>query len=103
MDVVVVYYGRSPDPLDLVKNIQAPVLAHYDEKDPGITKGVPETETAIKKYDKSYTYKIYPGAPHAFNNDTSAERYNAAAAREAWERTQEFFKKHLKGGSTQPN
>jgi carboxymethylenebutenolidase len=93
---VVVYYGASPNPLDLVKDIQAPVLAHYGEKDPNINKGIPDTEAAMKKYNKVYDYKIYPGAQHAFNNDTGPERYNAQAAKEAWERTMEFFKKNLK-------
>ena len=93
---VVVYYGASPSPLEQVQSIQAPVLAHYGEKDPNINKGIPDTEAAMKKYNKVYDYKIYPGAQHAFNNDTNPERYDAKAAKEAWERTMEFFKKNLK-------
>ena len=91
----VVYYGASPNPLDLVKNMEASVLAHYGGEDPGITKGVPATEEAMKKYNKSYSYKIYPGAKHAFNDDTNADRYHPEAAKEAWGRTLEFFKKQL--------
>jgi carboxymethylenebutenolidase len=93
---VVVYYGASPSPLELVQSIQAPVLAHYGEKDPNINKGIPDTEAAMKKYNKVYDYKIYPGAQHAFNNDTNPERYDAKAAKEAWERTMEFFRKNLR-------
>ena len=96
LDAVVVYYGVSPNPLDLVKNIRAPVMAHYGEKDAGITKGVPDTTAVMKKYKKVYDYKIYSGAGHAFNDDTSKDRYNAAAANEAWGRTLDFLKKHLK-------
>ena len=92
----VVYYGASPSPLDLLKDIQGPVMAHYGEKDPNINKGIPDTEAAMKKYNKIYDYKIYPGAQHAFNNDTNPERYDPKAAKEAWERTMEFFKKNLK-------
>jgi len=91
-----VYYGASPNPLDLVKDIQGPVMAHYGEKDPGINKGIPDTEAAMKKYNKVYDYKIFPGAQHAFNDDTNPERYDAKAAKEAWERTMDFFKKNLK-------
>jgi carboxymethylenebutenolidase len=80
----------------LVKDIQGPVMAHYGEKDPNINKGIPDTEATMKKYNKVYDYKIYPGAQHAFNNDMNSERYNAQAAKEAWERTMEFFKKNLK-------
>jgi carboxymethylenebutenolidase len=96
LNALVVYYGRSPENLDLVKGIQAPVLAHYAEKDPGITKGVPATEAAMKKYNKSYAYKVYPGAQHAFFHDLRPDRYNPEAAKEAWSRTLEFFNKNLK-------
>jgi carboxymethylenebutenolidase len=94
---VVVFYGRSPKPLDLVKDIQAPVLAHYGEKDPTVNPDIPSTEEAMKKYNKSYTYKIYPGAQHGFHADTNPERYHPDAAREAWTTTLAFFKKHLQG------
>ena len=95
LKATVIYYGASPAPLDLVKDIQGPVMAHYGEKDAGINKGIPDTEAAMKKYNKVYDYKIYPGAQHAFNDDTT-ERYDAKAAKEAWERTMDFFKKNLK-------
>jgi carboxymethylenebutenolidase len=91
----VIFYGDSPAPLDLVKNIEASVLAHYAEKDPRITGAVPATEEAMKKYNKPYAYKIYPGTQHAFFHDQRPDRYNAEAAKEAWSRTLEFFKKHL--------
>jgi carboxymethylenebutenolidase len=96
LDALVVYYGVSPNPLDLVKNIRAPVMAHYGEKDAGITKGVPDTAAVMKKYKKVYDYKIYSGAGHAFNDDTRKDRYNATASQEAWERTLGFLKKNLK-------
>jgi carboxymethylenebutenolidase len=97
LDAVVVYYGRSPDPLDNVKNIRAPVMAHYGEKDAGVNKGISDTEAAMTKYNKNYDYKIYSGAQHAFNNETNPERYSAQASKEAWDRTLAFFKKNLKG------
>jgi carboxymethylenebutenolidase len=96
LDAVVVYYGRSPDPLDNVKSIRAPIMAHYGEKDAGVNKGISDTEATMKKYNKTYDYKIYSGAQHAFNNDTR-DRYNAQASQEAWDRTLAFFKKNLKG------
>jgi carboxymethylenebutenolidase len=41
------------------------------------------------------TYFNYESANHAFNNDTSAERYNEEAAALAWKRTLRFFGRHL--------
>jgi carboxymethylenebutenolidase len=93
--VGVVYYGRNPKDLDDVKNISGPVLASYGEKDERITSGVPALVEAMKKHGKSFEYKIYPGAQHAFNNDTNPQRYDAEAAKDAWGRTLEFFKKNL--------
>ena len=97
LDAAVVFYGRSPSPLDSVKNIRAPLMAHYGEKDPGVNKGIDESAAAMKKYNKVYDYKIYSGAQHAFNNDANADRYHAQAAKEAWGRTLDFLKKHLQG------
>ena len=93
----VIYYGDNPRNLEDVKNITAPVLGQYGEADERITSGVPKLQEAMKKYGKSFEYKIYPGAPHAFNNDTSPGSYRPEAAKEAWGRTLEFFKKHLEG------
>ena len=96
LDAAVVFYGRSPSPLDSVKNIRAPLMAHYGEKDPGVNKGIDETAGAMKKYNKVYDYKIYSGAQHAFNNDANPDRYSAQAAKEAWARTLDFLKQHLR-------
>jgi len=96
LDAAVVFYGRSPNPLESVKDIRAQVMAHYGEKDPGVNKGIDETAAAMKKYNKVYDHKIYPGAQHAFNNDSIPERYHAQAAQEAWACTLEFLKKNLR-------
>ncbi|HWP58038.1 MAG TPA: dienelactone hydrolase family protein [Candidatus Acidoferrales bacterium] len=93
----VVFYGRSPNPIELVRYIEAPILAHYGEKDPNVNKDIAPTEEAMRRYEKSYTYKIYPGAQHGFHSDTNPERYHPEAAKEAWARTLEFLRKHLKG------
>src|SRR5258706_6670097 len=95
LKAVVVYYGSMPTPPELLEKIEAPVMAHYGGEDKRISDTVPATEAAMKKYNKSYTYKIYPGARHAFNNDANPGSYNAEAAKEAWAKTVDFFKKNL--------
>jgi carboxymethylenebutenolidase len=91
----VIYYGESPRNVDDVKNITAPVLAHYGELDERINSGLPKLEEAMKKYGKSFEYKVYAGAPHGFNSDNNPASYREEAAKEAWSRTLAFFKKHL--------
>ena len=51
--------------------------------------------TALRAAGKTVTYQVYDGANHAFNNDTSAERYNKEAADLAWKRTIRFFNRYL--------
>ena len=96
---VVVFYGRSPNPIDLVKQIEAPVLAHYGEKDPGVNQDIPTTVEAMRKYNRPYDHKVYPGAFHGFYNE-GTDRYNPEAATEAWNRTLDLFAKNLKGLSS---
>ncbi len=88
-----VFYGATPEEAALA-NIQAPVLANYGETDQRITSRVPETEAAMRRLGKSFDFKIYPGAGHAFFNDTS-DRYDESAAEDAWNRTLAFFKNNL--------
>jgi len=90
----VVYYGRSPDPAQ-VGSIKAPLLLHYAGLDQGVNAGVPAYEEALKKAGVPHQIHMYDGVNHAFNNDTSAERYNEQAAKLAWGRTVEFLKQYL--------
>jgi carboxymethylenebutenolidase len=94
LKAAVVFYGSPPAP-EKIAQIHCPVLGLYGEKDQRITSTVPATADAMKKAGKEYDYKIYPGADHAFFNDTG-ERYNAEAAKDAWSRTLAFFKANLK-------
>jgi carboxymethylenebutenolidase len=89
------FYGRNPSPLELVERIACPLLLIYGEDDPFIMPGVPALEAALKRYGKPYEIKVYPGAKHAFHNDTNADRYSPDAARDAWARTIAFLKRHL--------
>jgi carboxymethylenebutenolidase len=95
LDAAVPYYGRQPAAEDVAK-IKAPILAHYAGNDPGINAGIEAFEAELKKQNKEYQIFMYEGASHAFNNDSNPERYNEAAAKLAWGRTVEFFKKKLK-------
>ncbi len=95
LDAAVVYYGPTPDPADAAK-IKAPLLLHYAGLDKRIDEGVPAYRAALDRAGVSYQVFTYEGVNHAFNNDTSAERYNAEAAKLAWDRTLAFLAEELK-------
>lgn len=95
LNAAVVYYGRNPNPLEQVQNIPCPVLGNYGEDDPNIMPGVEPLKEALKKYGKTADIKVYPGAKHAFNNNTNADRYHPEAAKDAWKRTVDFYKTNL--------
>ncbi len=89
------YYGPNPPSLDDVAKINAAILAFYGETDTRVNAGIPAMEDALKKNNKTFEKMIYPGAGHAFNNDTGAN-YNAAAARDAYAKSLAWFEKYLK-------
>ena len=89
-----VYYGPAPDPSEAAK-VQAPLLIHHAGTDARVAQTLFPWVTALRAAGKPVTYQGYDGAHHAFNNDTSAERYNKEAAELAWGRTVRFFKRQL--------
>ncbi|HSL44708.1 MAG TPA: dienelactone hydrolase family protein [Anaerolineales bacterium] len=88
------FYGPHP-PLEDVPNIQAAVLAIYGELDSRINSGIPAIEQAMMENNKIYEKIIYQGADHAFHNDTGS-RYNAEAARDAWQQTLAWFERYVR-------
>lgn len=96
LDAGVAYYGRQPKAED-VPRIVAPLMLHYASLDTRINEGIPAFEAALKSAKKAYTLHMYEGVNHAFNNDSSAARYNKEAADLAWSRTIAFFMGHLRG------
>jgi carboxymethylenebutenolidase len=94
LGAAVPFYGNQA-PADQVKNIKAPLLIHYAENDERINAGWPAYEAALKEAKVPYTMHMYPGTQHGFNNDTTP-RYDEAAAKLAWQRTVDFFNKHLR-------
>jgi carboxymethylenebutenolidase len=92
------FYGVIPWPNaqpDWSK-LEAPVQGHFAENDAMFgPKAVQGLQSTLDGLDKSAELFIYPGADHAFFNDTRPEVYNVEAATQAWSRTLEFFRQHL--------
>lgn len=87
------YYGaRNTGYLD--QPLKAPVIFHFGDRDSSIP------AEAIDKQRKAWPdapVYVYERCGHAFNRDVDKSVYNADAAKLAWERTLEFFGRHLAG------
>ena len=89
----VAFYGSAP-PLEDVPKIKAAVLVHHGSMDKRLVEGWPAYEAALKSNGIRYSGYVYEGGQHGFHNDTTP-RYDEAAAKLAWQRTLEVFKKYL--------
>ena len=92
----VIFYGENP-PSEQIPNIRCPVLGLYGGEDHRITDNVPAFAEAMQRAGKSFEHHVYPGAVHAFFNDTRAT-YHPDAARDSWTRVLAFFDTYLRRG-----
>ena len=88
------FYGPNP-PLEDVPDIQASVLAIYGGLDDRINAGIEEITASMEQNDKVFEKIVYPGAEHAFHNDTNPDRYHPEAAAQAWQRALEWLRRWL--------
>ncbi len=94
LKAAVAFYGRQPA-AEEVKNIKAAIQLHYGGLDERVNAGIPAYEEALKNNKINYELYLYQGVNHAFHNDTAPARYNETAAKLAWQRTIDFFNKHV--------
>jgi carboxymethylenebutenolidase len=88
------FYGGGI-PVDRTPGLGAPLLAFFGEKDPFIPlSSVEELKAALAKHGKQAEVVVYPAADHGFFCDERAS-YQAAAARDSWDRLRRFFAAHL--------
>lgn len=95
LDAAVPFYGMSPAPEE-AKKVKAALLVQLAESDERINAAWPAYEEALKAAKVKFEVHRYPGTQHGFNNDTTP-RYDEAAAKLAWKRTIDLFKKTLGG------
>ncbi len=86
----VVFYGRNPSPIDVVADIECPVMYLYGENDRFVRRDVPELKAAMRANGKSFDITAYPGAGHSFMNDRRRS-YRPDVAEDAWPRILKFF------------
>ena len=93
LKAAVAFYGRHPS-ADDVAAIRAPLQLHHAELDERVNAGWPDFERALKAAGVAYENYSYAGANHGFHNDTTP-RFDAESAKLAWQRTVQFFERHL--------
>jgi carboxymethylenebutenolidase len=92
----VVFYGIHPNVEPDLAALRAPVLGIFADGDTLVTPDmVSQLDSRLTKADKRHEFHTYPGTGHAFFNNTSAEHYDEVAARDAWNRTLQFFHAEL--------
>jgi carboxymethylenebutenolidase len=90
------FYGDIPQE-SVLKNLKVPTLFIAGKKDAWINQ---EKVNGLKEVAAKHSLPvelISYDADHAFFNDTRPEVYNAEAAKDAWQRVLEHFRKHLSG------
>jgi carboxymethylenebutenolidase len=90
------FYGIHPNVQPDFSRLKAPVLGAFAERDSFVpVQAVRELEAKLRAQGVETDFKIYEGTDHAFFNDTRPDVYNESAARDAWGRTINWFRKHL--------
>lgn len=89
------YYGPAPAPAEAAR-VRVPILFQLAGRDARVNGTAKPFAAAIQAAGGSATVVEHPDVDHAFNNDTSAARYNHEAATLAWEQTLTFFRQHLR-------
>jgi carboxymethylenebutenolidase len=88
------FYGPAPASPDFSGSKGAAVLGIYGALDTRVTGTRAIVEAALKSAGNVYEIRVFDGADHAFFNDTGA-RYNAEAARAAYQAVLDWFAVHL--------
>ena len=88
------FYGPAPDNPDFRQSKDVAVLAFYGEQDQRVTSTEPVVREALEQAGMVHQLITEPNANHAFFNDTG-DRYNAAAAADAWRRVQDWMTQYV--------
>jgi carboxymethylenebutenolidase len=94
LNAAVAFYGPPPDP-STASHVKSPIMLHYAGLDTRVDDAAMPWVKALKAAGVDVRAFVYPDVDHAFHNDTSAARYNAAAATLAWDRTIAFLRETL--------
>lgn len=88
------FYGPAPAPEE-AKHVRAALLVVLAAEDDRVNATWPPYEAALRAAKAKFTVFQPAGTQHGFNNDTTP-RYEADAAKQAWQRTLDLFGRTLR-------
>jgi len=95
LDATVIYYAQVTDDEDKLRPIESPILGLFAAKDISMkVKSVEAFGAALERLRKDHEIHVYPGVSQTFADPTS-DKYDDAAAADAWRRTLEFLDRYL--------
>ena len=97
VDAVVSFYYVMPHGKPDFSKIDAPVLGHFGTSDDFVpVDDAKALEKELNDAGADANFEFYEGAGHAFFNDTDRlGTYDKEKAESAWQKTLDFFKRHL--------
>ncbi len=93
----VIFYGENPRPIEKIKNVNGSIMGLYGGEDHRINSGLGELVKTMVEHHKSFTMRVFPGAHHAFFNNTRPQTYNKQAAEASWGMLLDFYRINLQG------
>jgi carboxymethylenebutenolidase len=95
LDAAVVFYGSAPDTA-LLKNVRAPILAHYGEMDARVNTTRPAAQAELERLGKTFEWGEYTNAGHGFLRAQAGRGgSNLGATEQAWPRTIAFLRGNM--------
>ncbi|NKB82709.1 MAG: hypothetical protein GKS05_12660 [Nitrospirales bacterium] len=92
----VAFYSHLPVQLEMLQELQCPILYHAAEQENCVTPEVQGQMIQIaNEYNKTIDIQTYPKTCHGFHDESHLDDYNAAAAQQAWKATLSFLKTQL--------
>ena len=93
---VVDFYGVHPNvPIDPAK-VEVPVQLHFAKRDTSVPEATARELAGLLSRGSAEVDAHFYEADHAFFNDTRPEVHDPAAADQAWKRSVDFLKRHLR-------
>ncbi len=87
---------KPKEPLEVARDLRCPTLAFYGDRDEFVP--ISDIELLKDRFEQSPQSAeavVYPGAGHAFMNDTRPDAYRPEDAADAWQQMVAFLTKHL--------